>query len=648
MITTYSVIIQNQKTMDAFLKFQPLFLEALNNDRIGVCKWIESGTTLESAVPELKDLTNDKEEWRAIIVRFEDGELLSEFESDARNPYDFIDSASDTDEIKESKNPLIRLTQMLGGVPAPEIKFEEEVIIEVGKAPRTIYKPIVDLEANQRHKELCEKYEFDGRLPSSVVILSIRQKNQTEKTIDSAWVNNSEVNSSNFWKRNKYPSNCRFLVYDFMKQGPVQRDADEFGFWMSLMLLSTNDIDSSTLQAYRLYTLKSIFDKSKMEDVFNTTVSRLLSLKKGVEQDIKKDIELKLAISDTLPEYSLEVPVVIEKYGQDLTKEVKPASFGFFSEGANNEVARWEAESSVIEENFEACVRSAERTLDKTADKMKPLCVFTEDEVSNLDKYQIEDLTRETGELYNEVVKIQGILPKRRISKSSSVAETKKKVKDFIIGRMRIKSALGVLGIVLVLLLLSSIPGIVRYATETKGSIPYVFAILGIVFGIVVVVAAIVILIQKCKLNKLIKAYNEQMGMLFGNIISSAGNYSAYLSNIASHSRGLSYLDLSKRKRDKIDNYRFVKYAYVRKMNILLAQIENWSKAYFLKIDFDNPAIGNSFNVDMSENSYIYTFEYGKMYPVALNNSGVDIEAPFSFIKKLEITREELYDDGKI
>ena len=36
---------------------------------------------------------------------------------------------------------------------------------------------------------------------------------------------------------------------------------------------------------------------------------------------------------------------------------------------------------------------------------MKPLCSYSEDEVSNLDKYQIEDMTRETGELYNKIVK---------------------------------------------------------------------------------------------------------------------------------------------------------------------------------------------------------------------------------------------------
>jgi hypothetical protein len=70
-----------------------------------------------------------------------------------------------------------------------------------------------------------------------------------------------------------------------------------------------------------------------------------------------------------------------------------------------------------------------------------------------------------------------------------------------------------------------------------------------------------------------------------------------------------------------------------------------------LKVDFDNPSINERMAVNMSESPFtssIYTFEHGDVYPVLVNNSGEQIESPFSFVKKLEITREELYDDGSI
>ena len=76
-IYTYSVIIQNAKTIEEFAKYQALFADALKSNRIGVCKWNESGTTVETALPELNSLTDDKEEWRAIIIRFIDDDCMA-------------------------------------------------------------------------------------------------------------------------------------------------------------------------------------------------------------------------------------------------------------------------------------------------------------------------------------------------------------------------------------------------------------------------------------------------------------------------------------------------------------------------------------------------------------------------------------------
>ena len=153
-IPTYSVIIQNKKTMEAFSKFQPLFMEALNNNRIGVCKWNESGATLDTAVPELGELTNDKDEWRAIIVRYEDDRPMSAFNCDVRNPFDFEVNKTMDEDAFESEVPLIRLTHMLGGIPAPEMKFESEQVYEKHKAPRTIYKPVVDKKRDEAYERV--------------------------------------------------------------------------------------------------------------------------------------------------------------------------------------------------------------------------------------------------------------------------------------------------------------------------------------------------------------------------------------------------------------------------------------------------------------------------------------------------------------
>ena len=104
----YSVIIMNQKTMEAFSQYQLLFNDTFCRDQVGICKWNESGRTLDTALPEIASLTLDKEEWRAIIVRFIDDAAMGMTDSTEINPYDFLVNAEDTDLTQESPVPIIR------------------------------------------------------------------------------------------------------------------------------------------------------------------------------------------------------------------------------------------------------------------------------------------------------------------------------------------------------------------------------------------------------------------------------------------------------------------------------------------------------------------------------------------------------------
>ena len=648
MTTTYSVIIQNKKTMDTFLKYQPLFMEALNNNRIGVCKWIESGTTIDTAIPEISELTNDKEEWRAIIVRFEDDHLMSGFESDKRNPFDFAVNKSLDDNVEESEVPLIRLTQMLGGVPAPEMKFECEQIVEEHKAPRTIYKPVINSERDEAYKRLCKKYEYDGKLPSSIIIISIREGYVEQDSINSAWSSHRESNSSEFWKRNKYPSNCRFLVYDFDKQGPVQRNADEFGFWFSTLLLSTNETDSGTLQAYRLYNFKTDFDRSLMGDTFQTVVNRLYSAKLAIEKDIKRDIEHQLVTDDTLPKYKMEIPVPI-KLPKDSSCTVSMKGFGLFSEGANSDIAKWAGRKKEAEEKLADSVRKAERSLDQTADRMRSLCSFSEEEVVGLDKYQVEDLTRETNQLYSDIVEIQGHLPTEDVTANPKILEASKDIKQYLKGRVRSSSAFALIGLVVLLIIVCHIPALINHFSHEQGSIWHILIAICIESIIVVGFSLLALLWQKIKLNGLLHVYNTYIKAAFNKITDNASEYSRYLSNIASHQRGHSYLALSKRKKYKVGNAHYAKYKHIKAIDIFLSKLKAWSTAYHLKTDFVSPIIDEDATVDVflsPTKNGMYTFETSSSYAVPVNNSGETVESPFCFAEKLEIVREELYDDN--
>lgn len=643
----YSVIIQNQKTIEQFSQYQPLFADAISTGKIGVCKWIESGTTVETAIPELSNLTDDKEEWRAIVVRYIDDSCMSAFGCDRNNPYDFDVNGEYTDPVEENPVPLIRLAQMLGGVPPVELHFKAEVVKEGYKSAKTIYIPQDNSSAAEAREKLAEKYKFDGKLPSSVVIVSVRNRDDKDNNISRPWKYHKESESSEFWKRNHYPASCRFLVCDFENKGPVNREADNFNFWVSLMLLATNEIDSGIMQAYRLYTLKTVIDKNDMEDSLQNLTDNLRNAKRYIEQSIKKDIESHICKDEEFPDYRLDVPVNI-KLPEISDRTIKTGVFPLFSNGINSELEVWHRLHNESEDGLTSSVRAAERTLDQTADRMRDITTFDDEEITPLNRYQEEDLLRETRGLYENVVYIQGKLPKTNITDYEGISESSDKVRKFLITRILKKPAFITLFSAMLLLLLAAVPAVIQCIKDGGNRWQFLLIIFAAECLLAAIGAFAAIIVYKTKLNNLVEEYNQSIQDSFNSVVESASDYSEYMSKIASHTRGSSYYNLSKRKKHYAEIEHDAKYKHIKAINVLLGKIKNWNKAFYLDVDFNADLSDERADIDVSvspaDNKY-YALESGEMYDVEVNNTGMIIESPLKFTKKLEITREELYDD---
>lgn len=633
--------------MEAFSQYQPLFAEALNSGRIGVCKWIEAGTTIDTALPEIGSLTDDKKEWRAVIVRYIDDNCMASFESDARNPYDFLVNRDTEDSVAESPIPLVRLTQMLGGVPPLEVKFKAEVLREPNKAPRTIYTPIEDVQRKRAHRELTAKYAFDGKLPSAILVISIRRKSWQSENVERSWLAHKESDSSEFWKRNHFPSICRFVVYDMEKQGPVQKEADDFGFWYSVMLMAINEWDSSTVQAYRLYTLGVSMNPEAMSDSFQMLADRLRDAKHSLEQSIRKDVEGRACEELGLPDFKVEVAVALKTPKIDDYTE-KKTTFGVLSEGAATDIANWERIRGTAENELTASIKSANRALDQTADKLRSSCTFSADEVTPLSRYQAEDLKSETDRLYQKIVHIQGILPKENVSADAELQQAACKVRHNLLGRVLKRPAIWTIVFSALLLLASAVPALSDCLTNRDASLTTVaYVVCGSIIA-VIVAALSVLLAQKAQLNILIARYNQRLKDAYNKLIENAGEYSSYMSAIASHSRGRSYLNLSNQKKYASNSAHFSKYRHIKAINVLLGKLAVWSKAYHLNVDFSSMRPETRIEIDTSiappENK-LYSLATGDTYAVAINNSGMSMDSPYPFAGQIAIIREELYED---
>ncbi|MCR5048162.1 MAG: hypothetical protein K6A37_04285 [Saccharofermentans sp.] len=648
----YSILIMDQKTIDSFVQYRPLFFDAIKSGVLGICKWNERGTTIDNALPEIRSLTNDKEDWRAIIVRsYVDANPSCP--CDPVNPYDYMENKDFSEQLDDSEVPLIRLTQMLGGIPPLEINFELQPQKPKNKEeekyalPKYIYVPKEDSEKQAKHELLSSKYKFDGHTPSSIICITLRIKPEVN-VVERAWEDKSEIResrSSDFWRRNHYPSICRFLVYDVQELGPVQFEADIYDFWLSVVMVSINDMRSDVLQAYRLYTIRSRLDIELMTSFFQSYAARMSHIRLATYKSIENEQEMRMSEDPELPGYRREAAVNV-KFPKTDDYSVKDSSFHMFSANPQKDLANWESQKKAAEDKLVRTMKVVERALDQTAVRTRPFDSYEDYQVKVLTPYQNEDMNNEVNSLFRQIILDQSILPDVDIVNGRKIKKRAESVRDYLKGRTMKEPAMMVLVGVLICLLMSVIPGIIDYYNNLTDNIDIGIYGVGIELSIVLLFAFGTLLIQKLKLNSLIDSYNDQLTMAFSKLITCADDYSTYMGNILSHSRGKSYIEHSDHKILVTGQKEDSKYKHLKAVDVIISKLRAISKAYHMDINFDTKVqyrdVLIDYDTDPSDNK-LYAFDGDGEYSAELNSSGQHVSAPFEFITGVDIKREELY-----
>lgn len=651
----YSVLIQNQSTMESFHEFHPFFMEEILNDQIGVCRWIESGDSVDTALPEIRELTADKEQWRAIIVRVTDEVEMKEAKADAGNPYDFAVNKEMPAVLEESAVPLIRLTHILGGVPAPLVEFQEQNLKNgIGKVVHVVYKPVRNPEREAAHERLEEKYKYNGKRPTEIFLVTFHKKAHRKESVNVqfVWNNYLESDSSEFWRRNNYPATCRFLKYDYEELGPIQRTADLFNFWMSVMLLARNDITSSSLQGYRIYNVRTDFDREKMARVFQAQVDTLVGTKNYIGMEIKRDLEAKASIDDTaVMDFAyvegLEINVDIPR---DAVMRVAENEFHLCGRTSSEDFSKWEGMKGVVESNLEALYKRADRELEKGTDLMRLRQHVNEEDVKPINHFQEEDVLENLDGLYVQILNGQSELTGLTKRNQVKLEEKAQAVKENIVQRVIRAHTFTVMEAVVGIVAVCCIPCIIFRKVEIAPTIlPSIFLTLGMI--IVYIIAEFATLkIQHFRFLRKVDAYNEEVERSQEDLENCTKNLTEFVRNVVSYSRGCDYLNILEHKKFKTGYTYDALQRHMKATNLFLEKLQRWSRAFYMDTNFQ-PETQDNFRIDIElspQSNYLYTFENGKDYAVPLNETGDEVYSPFEFVKKLNIDREELFEDARV
>ena len=649
MIKIYTVLIQTRETLDTFAEYRSIFMDEIQSGSVGICQWVESGTTIDTALPDLHSLTDNKKEWRAVIIRTEADIAKSALPLDARNPYDF-EAFSEMQENAngENQNDLIRLTQLLGGIPSPEKRFDpvvEERDGESGLIRNVVFKPVRNTEEEERVFRLQKQYEFDGIAPSSIILITVRLGHHFDDNDQAPYVRD-ENESSRFWKRNKYPGICRFVVFDYKKQGPFRREADRFRFWISVYLLIANELEPAFLQAYRLYNLNVQFDEQEMKHTFQSTINRLSSERLSLQHANQRERRRALQAETEIPDFRMEVPVTftLPKLSR---RKVRIRDFGMMSRSSSYEISRWAQSRREAEKTLEKSVKAADRALDKAADHFRSDYVFDEGAVETLDKYQREDMIEKTGALYEQLIELQGNLPTKKDLENEEMDKLDKKIRSLLKGRVQFKSAIYAMVVGLIFIAVAQIPGFITQQHHKVLALEMIALDALVLLAVLFICGFVVLLFQKWQIDGIMLNFNIKMQNYFRRLSSNVDDYSRYLTAVFSHSRGRTYIDAADRKQRSMSSIRKLRQKHMKAIDMFLARIERWNDVFHLGADFDRPASGKSSLLDVfiapAENN-MYQLDREPGNEAEINSSGMNAVTPYAFVSRLILDREEVFE----
>lgn len=647
----YSVLIQNKKTMDLFQQFQPLFMEALNEGRISLCKWLESGTAIDTALPELCDIVNDKEEWRAIIIRVEDEEAMSEFETNPLNPFDFkIPNSYNKVKSFESPVPLVRLSHMLTDVPQPAVEYRTEYQEDEYGKTHVVSVPYTEEYDENEYERLCEKYSFDGKKPTEIWLVSVRQdcRKSKEKAL-LEYGNANEYKQNGFCARNNYPSECRFMLFDLTKQGATQRTAELLEFWTSILILATNNIPASSLQAYSLYKIGTDIDRKCMAEVFQNKLHYLHVADNCIGKFIERENEKKILDAEnvTVPEFAMDVDVAMNPVTAD-NVYVGEGIYSPTTEDRESDVDKWSRFRPEAEKTFARLVVTMDRAVDQTAASLSGHCEYPDALVKPLNEYQKEDLLSSLDKTRSEIIALRNQLPEQNSECAKKLLKADNRVKDDL--KVRITNSQIGKGFLMmtIIMLMCNVPAIAFYAKTKSGNPAFLFAFVLIEVIFLALMIPIVLFAQHSKLKASIQNYNKCILARVDELNFGLKLYSKYLSKIASHMKGSSYINTIDSRKYNADNSLDKYKEHQNAISKFIYLLKMWGNSLHLNVDY-TPRVDN--NEEYFPNVNIaaqinpeYTVEYGNEYEISLLPSGEKLISPLAYVKSFTVAQEELHD----
>lgn len=683
----YTVIIQSRTAKESYDEFYPLLANTVyEKSDVKVCEWIEDATTLGTAVPELMNAVERKKQWRAIVVQLDLGDENPGCQTVDGNPFDFLQYHEQENkqqlhfqnrilrgDVAWSDIPLVRITQMLKGIPEPVPEFEdddpeqpkrsgkktaegeklaegEEEGESFGKKPMEFIFDQPELIEEKKHKvsEWNEACLTQFAPPAEILLVRARRRINGVQSyeMDNKWGAHWEtMNSSRFRWENGYAEGCRFLVFDVDAHGDLRRRSDMFRLWLCVQLLSENRINSNTLQADRLYRMDVTLEEKKLSDNLQNTANQLNFAQyesakhlKEAQQTVEKEEEEEQEKAD-----NIEIDKTIRVNLDDVDNagfQLFEDSFPLTPENGVQDRNTWRSYTEHARQQWIKLLRSVSRRLAAAARTLHVVSKPADEEVVPLDEYREEDLRDLLDEYYTRILEEQENLPANEFDLREDLENREKEVRRAIRSRLRTRSAVRAWGLPSLLIVASMCYGFIAGGSPVW---------LGIAIGASVLLVALTVrIVLKVRFARFMKTLRGYEGVYLRALLeleNGSATYSSFFSKIASRIYGENYLAVLELQRAREDEKNENLQRKIRKVEWFQDTLERWCEALQLDIDMDNREALRA----MAENKYhpreenLYQLATGLPRSVEIGHTGTYVRTAYDFIEGMTIEREEVF-----
>lgn len=641
-----NVLIMNRQTRDSFLDQPVLYANIVNRKDVELCLWIESGSTLESTLPNLEEIIAPHPKWRAIVVDYQDDGPMEKFTADPENPFDFTDSPFEL--YQPNPVPLVRLTHFLKGLPPLGKSFvEEEIIDQTGMRKMVLNEIKPDPALERKWQDLADFYDNDLRQPEQIVLIRRRLalKDPSKRHLEKMWSLPEEIESSRFALRNGYAPGCRFVCVDYTRQGRYQTLREAFEFWVGSTILALAEIDGSTLQADRLYQLKVPVDRFRLNQTLQTIQARLNSLKEQTRQESARLLAKHESLDETLPRYQATLPELYLETGSFEESESLALNFPILPERKIEQLDEWQDYLDLVQEEYQASLKKISRSFERAAGRISGKMDVGLDGVVVLNQWQKEDLEEQLQKEMLDWLEISAKLPNEGIVKNKKLQKTDDQVRWLLenqASRTRVVQIAALCGGLLVIGLLMGFWFSIWPRQSGLWLVAWMLITLVLLFG----GGLASLLLWNKKARDLADAYRREIEEAADQMNSDTNGFADYLEQAVNLVRGAKYLRLSSQKAKSgaaaDQSTLYDNRLQLEMLEELQTKLEQLALANTLSLA--KPAdLHLETLLDEVDEKNLLLLDEG-VYNVEINHSGHQIESPWPFVDRIVIEREELYE----